>query len=243
MLRIQSNRGNSRSIDFPLHAAVSHFAPPASKRRLRGADGGLARGAGGPAVGARRCAVACAALGYVARAPLSARPVRRSRVAPSMALITGSPFGYFDPLQLSREKTPEEMNQLREYELKHGRVAMAAVFGLIVEPWIHPLAKSCHVAHPTDPILSGVELNFAGKAQILGWIFCVEIASEMGKPHYLKGGDFVNYDWAELSKNMSAETLERKQEAELKNGRLAMIGFMSFLAAANIPGAVPGVPH
>ena len=57
-----------------------------------------------------------------------------------MALITGSPFGYFDPLQLSKGKTEAEMNQLREYELKHGRVAMAAVFGLIVEPYIHPLA-------------------------------------------------------------------------------------------------------
>ena len=78
-----------------------------------------------------------------------------ARVAPSMALITGSPFGYFDPLQLSKGKTEAEMNQLREYELKHGRVAMAAVFGLIVEPYIHPLAKSCHLAHPTDPILSG----------------------------------------------------------------------------------------
>ena len=32
------------------------------------------------------------ASGYVARAPLSARPRRTQRVAPSMALITGSPF-------------------------------------------------------------------------------------------------------------------------------------------------------
>ena len=94
------------------------------------------------------------ASGYVARAPLAARPRRTQRVAPSMALITGSPFSYFDPLQLSKGKTEAEMNQLREYELKHGRVAMAAVFGLIVEPYIHPLAKSCHLAHPTDPILS-----------------------------------------------------------------------------------------
>merc|ERR1712138_321210 len=71
---------------------------------------------------------------------------------------------------MGKGKTEAEMNQLREYELKHGRVAMAAGFGLIVEPYIHPLAKSCHLAHPTDPILSGVGLNFAGKAQILG--FC-----------------------------------------------------------------------
>ena len=42
---------------------------------------------------------------------------------------------------------------------------------------------------------------------------------------------------------MSPESLKRKQEAELKNGRLAMIGFMSFLAANNIEGSVPMVPH
>ena len=154
-----------------------------------------------------------------------------------MALISGSPFGYFDPLQLSQGKSEAEMNQLRErggragmgpgfvdrawdgsrrrrgrraecpwhsnaatiierglrlfesgrprrYELKHGRVAMAAVFGIIVEPWFHPLAKSCHVAHPTDPILSGVELNFAGKAQILGFCAGVEALN-----YYIKKGD------------------------------------------------------
>ena len=59
----------------------------------------------------------------------------------------------------------------------------------------------------------------------------------------MKGGEFVTYDWANLSGAMSPESLKRKQEAELKNGRLAMIGFMSFLAANNIEGSVPMVPH
>ena len=41
------------------------------------------------------------------------------------------------------------------------RVAMAAVFGIIVEPWFHPLAKSCHLEHPTDPIAMKRNLTLA----------------------------------------------------------------------------------
>jgi len=45
-----------------------------------------------------------------------------------------------------------------------------------------------------------------------------------------------------LSKNKSAETLSRGRDAEIKNGRLAMIGFMGLYAAATIPGSVPLQP-
>jgi hypothetical protein len=38
---------------------------------------------------------------------------------------------------------------------------------------------------------------------------------------------------------MDEATLKKKQDAELNNGRLAMIAIMSFCAAANIPGSVP----
>ena len=53
----QKGATRDQSIFPSLDAAVSHFALTASKRRLRGADGGLARGAGG---GWRpRAAMAC----------------------------------------------------------------------------------------------------------------------------------------------------------------------------------------
>jgi hypothetical protein len=73
-------------------------------------------------------------------------------------------------------------------------------------------------------------------------IFLAEIISEANGVHYTKGGplptiifppiDFGSVDEAKMSK---------KQNAELNNGRLAMISIMSFVAAANVPGSVPAL--
>merc|ERR1719410_389129 len=153
------------------------------------------------------------ASGYVARAPLSARPRRTQRVAPSMALITGSPFGYFDPLQLSKGKTEAEMNQLREYELKHGRVAMAAVFGLIVE------------------------LNIPGKAQILGFCGGVEALNYfIKKGDKYKPGDLLGA--AYYVADEEDELWVSYQEKELNNGRLAMVAFAGFITQYGLYGNV-----
>ena len=143
----------------------------------------------------------------------------------------------------------ESLIWFRACELKHSRVAMLACAGWIVNG-LH-LSLPGTIDYETKfsdlaalpPLEAFAKMPDGGKLQILGWIFCVECASEMQKPHYLKGGEFVTYDWANLSGAMSPESLKRKQEAELKNGRLAMIGFMSFLAANNIEGSVPMVPH
>ena len=45
-----------------------------------------------------------------------------------------------------------------------------------------------------------------------------------------------------FTNNLSAETLARKRTAELKNGRLAMIGAMSLVSAHFIPDSVPLLP-
>jgi hypothetical protein len=50
------------------------------------------------------------------------------------------------------------------------------------------------------------------------------------------------YDPFGLSTNKSAEKLARGRDTEIKNGRLAMIGFMGLYAAATIDGAVPLQP-
>lgn len=82
--------------------------------------------------------------------------------------------------------------------------------------------------------------NVKGKQQIIGAIFLSEIISESQKPHYTKGGSlpgviFPPFDFSKVD----AATLKKKRNAELNNGRLAMIAIMSFVAATNVPGSVP----
>lgn len=91
-----------------------------------------------------------------------------------------------------------------------------------------------------------------GKAQMLIFAGVVEFFDEYffstRGTHYLKGGipgkNMVPglYDPLGLHKNKSEEAKARLRDVEIKNGRLAMIGFMGMYAAATIPGSVPLQP-
>jgi hypothetical protein len=84
--------------------------------------------------------------------------------------------------------------------------------------------------------------NSLGKQQIIGLIFLAEIISESNGKHYTKGGDLPTIIFPPIDfSSVNAETLKQKKDAELNNGRLAMISIMSFVAAANIPGSVPAL--
>ena len=65
-------------------------------------------------------------------------------------------------------------------------------------------------------------------------------------PHYLAGGTpgKIPLPWDPLgcTARLAPETLARKRLAELKNGRLAMIGVMSLVSAHFIKDSVPLLP-
>jgi len=184
-------------------------------------------------------------------------------------------IGYFDPLGLSDgaafwgQSNEFTIGFLRHSEIKHGRVAMAAFVGYIVQSGFHwPWAMTRDGMGFPGTDLSPPEqwdaLPFASKLQIIGVIGFLEWYSELtpqegaqgGQIHYTKGGKpgqyptfdaiphdvpFNLYDPFRLSTNMSDELKERRLQIEINNGRLAMIGIFGFLSAQTIPGSVPAL--
>ncbi|KAG7338662.1 chlorophyll A-B binding protein [Nitzschia inconspicua] len=175
---------------------------------------------------------------------------------------------YWDPLDLvdasfwgfSREQT---IGWLRQSEVKHGRVAMAAFVGYCVQsnfvfPWSLTSGGMPHPSTDLSPPEQWDALPFASKVQIILFIGFLEFYSELyglGEPHYTKGGKvgkypefkgtiphpvpFNLYDPFGLSKNKSEESKARGLLSEINNGRLAMLGIFGFLCEQTIPGSVP----
>ena len=93
------------------------------------------------------------------------------------------------------------------------------------------------------PLAAWDKVPLAGKTQII--IFCglVEFFAETKKPHYTKGGPMgLQWDPLGIAENATPEFLAKRQARELANGRLAMIGIISFIAASKVPGSVPALP-
>jgi hypothetical protein len=161
-----------------------------------------------------------------------------------------APVGYFDPVGYSEKVSPEAMCWFRAAELKHSRVAMLAFTGWTINGlgWHLPgylsikegvTFESLSSMAPRDA-WAAVPEN--GKNQIIGFIFVLEIVTELIKPHYTKAGKEPYPPMIKTEKYVDATRLRDLQDKELNNGRLAMIGMMGFSAAATIPGSVPFLP-
>jgi hypothetical protein len=202
----------------------------------------------------------------VAAAAFNAPVARFTRVTHAAASVqmgvaemegTGPETGnkVFDPLGLSKIASEETLAWYRAAELKHSRVAMAAVTGWA---WVSsggPLFPGYLSAEQGVTFESlgrhGYEAWAAvpesGKFQIIGVVGILELLQEASvKPHYTKGGvpGKVPLLWDPLgfSKKLPADQMARKRTAELKNGRLAMIGVMSLVSGHYFPGSVPLLP-
>jgi len=172
----------------------------------------------------------------------------------ALASIGGAtaPLKTWDPLNLAEVGEMETLRWFRAAELKHSRVAMLATTGYIVQasgyhfPGMLSTSENVSFEYLSklNPFEAWDVMPDAGKAQIIAGCFVAELASESRGKHYTLGGPwpevvFPRFDFSEVE----PEVMATKRKRELNNGRLAMIGLISFAAARAVPGSVPALEN
>lgn len=175
---------------------------------------------------------------------------------------------YYDPLDLSSssifgETQDATIGFLRQAEVKHGRVAMAAFVGYIVQsngvhfPWAISFDGSPFPSDAGSPPEQWDALPQAAKWQIILFIGFLEWFSESQGTHYMRGGKpgaFPKFSDSDVIPHpvplnlfdpfgFSAKKTEEQKAVglikELNNGRLAMLGIIGFLSEQKLEGSVP----
>ena len=193
--------------------------------------------------------IASSALSFTAPA---LQPVRASRASAAMGVDTMAGIStevgnkVWDPLGLSDKMDESNLNLVRAAELKHCRVAMLATVGWA---WtatgthfegmlsLHPPVSFAEAAATGSPIAAAAMVPGFGIWQMILAIGALEITWENKYPATEHAGNF-----GVPAVTQDPDKLKFFQDAELKNGRLAMIGIISFACAEALPGSVPFYP-
>jgi len=184
-----------------------------------------------------KLAVAALLLGSAAAfAPQQAGRSSTSLAVNELELGAVAPLGVFDPLGWL-DSEPESFERRRAVERKHGRVAMAAVVGVIVhnnhitfDGYLSPSNNLKFSDVPTG--IDGIRaIPTAGLLQILFFFALVELA---WMPASKYDGDY-GVGW--FGDNIEdPEEKARKLNVELNNGRAAQMGIMGNMVAEVITG-------
>merc|ERR1712187_94455 len=160
-----------------------------------------------------------------------------------------APVGYWDPMGLSSDGDVATFTRRRVTEIKHGRVSMWAAMGYITPEyfrWPGYLSPSAGLKFADVPNGLGAlsKVPFLGWAQILVFCGMVDFGLYRADPSR-DPGDYENggiLGVPNASGPMSdAEGRKRKLNAELANGRLAMVAITGMLFQDGVTGGTTGM--
>jgi hypothetical protein len=150
-----------------------------------------------------------------------------------------APVGFWDPAGLSGDGDVEIFKRRRTTEIKHGRVSMIAAIGYIVPEYFKfngSLSPSLGIKFSDVP--NG--LAALGKVPSAGWLqifgFCGLVEGGWGFDTSSGTGD---YGWKVISSS-DPEAKKKKLNAEIANGRLAMMSIIGMFFQDGLTGSAWG---
>jgi len=146
------------------------------------------------------------------------------------------PVGFWDPLGLASDGDADDFKRRRTTEIKHGRVSMLACMGYmtpeITGKWPGYLSPSAGLKFADIPngLAAISKVPALGWLQILAWGGYCELSKEESAPG---SGDYG----FKLISSSDPEVVKRKLNAELANGRLAMMAIIGMFFQDGLTGA------
>jgi light-harvesting complex I chlorophyll a/b binding protein 1 len=153
-----------------------------------------------------------------------------------------APTGFWDPAGLSKDGNVDDFRRRRATELKHGRIAMLATMGYITPEltgkfpgYLSPSA-GLKFSDVPNGLAAISKVPAGGWAQILGYMAFCEVSQEQKPGSAAYAGDF---GWKLItSSDPAAKT--KKLNAELANGRLAMMAIIGMFFQDGLTGSAWG---
>jgi len=177
-------------------------------------------------------------------------PPAEPKFDPKLEAGVSGPFGFFDPLGLCPQDKAGFM-KFRESELKHGRIGMIAVLGMLIGenaplffgdsisgPAIYQYQQAEGIFNAWSINVIGLTLAVEGFNIVKGWESPDETAARQGTLAGLKStyqsGD-LKFDPLGL-KPTTPGSLKTISTKELNNGRLAMLAAAGIIVQELITG-------